>query len=54
MKEELDYKKYRLDDGLLYYQGRLCIHGNHGIKLAILSDCHIIPIAGHLGFNKTY
>jgi len=48
------YGKYRLDDGLLFYEGRLCIPDVREIQESILRDCHDIPIAGHPGFSKTY
>ena len=48
------YVKYRLDDGLLFYEGRLCIPDAREIQESILRDCHDIPIAGHPGFSKTY
>ena len=48
------YRDYRVIDGVLYYQGRLCIPEVREIRESILRDCHEIPIAGHLGFEKTY
>ena len=47
------YDKYRLDDGLLFYEGRLCIPNVREIQESILRDFHDIPIAGHPGFSKT-
>jgi hypothetical protein len=46
--EELSkYLTYVLKDGLVYYDGHLCILENTNCKLKILYDCHDIPIMGH-------
>ena len=49
-----NYDKYRLDDGVLFYEGILCIPDVREIQESILRDCHEIPIAGHQRFSKTY
>lgn len=43
---------YRLHNGLLYRENRLCIPSGT-IRLKILHDCHDVPAAGHLGIKKT-
>jgi hypothetical protein len=53
--EEIEkYDKYKIEDGMLFYEGRLCIPDVRHIQESILKDCHDIPIAGHPGFMKTY
>lgn len=49
-----NYLKYKLDNGVLYYEWRLCIPNMQNIQEYILRDCHGIMIAGHPGFSKTY
>ena len=42
------YGKYRLDDGLFFYERRLCIPDVREIQEFVLRDCHEILIADHL------
>ena len=54
-KEEMEkYGKYKMEDGMLFYEGRLCIPDVWHIQESILKYCHDILIAGHSGFVKTY
>jgi hypothetical protein len=53
--EEIEkFKSYGLKDPVLYYNSRVCIPNFKEYRLNIMHDCHDIPIAGHLGFHKTY
>jgi hypothetical protein len=53
--EEIEkFKSYELKDRVLYYNSRVCIRNFGEYRLNIMHDCHDIPIAGHLGFQKTY
>ena len=59
-EEEHRYKHYKLKDGLLLFtttlsedEERICIpQGN--VKRKLLEDYHNSPIAGHMGFYRTY
>lgn len=50
--------KFKVIDGLIYLvqntHYRLCIPNITNIRLKILEENHDIPIAGHMGFEKTY
>jgi hypothetical protein len=48
------YGKYKMEDGMLFYEGRLCIPDVRHIQESILKYCYDIPIAGHPCFAKTY
>jgi len=43
-----------LDNGLLCYDIKVCIHNFEYFRVHILYDCHNIPIVGHPMFHKTY
>jgi len=45
---------YILEEGVLYYNVRICIPKQGEFRLNIMHDLHDIPIASHLGFQKTY
>lgn len=44
---------YTLDDGLIFYEGRIVVPGDDNIKRDILARCHDDPTAGHFGIFKT-
>ena len=47
------HDEYKLDDGLLFFQGRIAVPDNINIKREILSACHDGATAGHFGIFKT-
>ncbi len=51
-KHRLDKDKFKIEDGLLYFEGRLYIPEGPP-RLHILQSRHDFPAAGHFGFNKT-
>ena len=46
-------KYLSLDDGLLWYKGRLYILEKQDLKLYILEQDHDFKVAGHWGYGKT-
>ena len=53
-QEERRTQGFYLEDGKLYFNSRLCIPNDPGVKKQILHEAHDIPIAGHPGYIKTY
>lgn len=51
-KQRLDKDKFKIEDGLLYFEDRLYIPEGPP-RLRILQSRHDFPAAGHFGFNKT-
>lgn len=47
-------KNYTLDEGLLYLSGRLCVPDYKNVRTKLLHELHDVPLAGHLGMDKTY
>lgn len=45
---------YATQNGLLYYDSRLCIPKDPTLRQQLLHEHHDAPVAGHLGFEKTY
>ena len=45
---------FHLEEGLLYYKGRVYIPTDKELKLNILTEAHDIPTAAHPGYIKTY
>jgi hypothetical protein len=41
------------DNGILYFDIKVCIFNFEDFYIIILYDCHHILILGHLGFQKT-
>lgn len=48
------FKDYTMEAGLLFYQGRICVPDNEGIKSHLLELFHNSPIAGHPGHQRTF
>ena len=46
--------KYRIFNGLIYYEGRIYLVQYSNLKYKILQEAHDSPLAGHLGIFKTY
>ncbi|SAM00104.1 hypothetical protein [Absidia glauca] len=46
--------KYTLADGMLFYEGLICVPDDKGLKKKILEECHDAPAAGHFGIAKTH
>ena len=44
---------HTLDDGLIFYEGRIVVPGDDNIKRDILAHCHDDSTAGHFGVFKT-
>lgn len=44
---------YTTQDGLLLYEGLVCVPENQELKRLILQECHDSPMAGHFGIAKT-
>ena len=47
-------KRYKLNEGLLYSDERLCIPKVKDYRFMILREARDTPISGHLGSDKTY
>ncbi|KAB5587603.1 Retrotransposable element Tf2 [Ceratobasidium theobromae] len=47
------FKDYKLEDGLMFYQGRIVIPDEVGLKRELLSHFHDSPAAGHQGWART-
>jgi len=45
---------YNLDDGLLFFEGKIVVPDHEDIHRQILTHCHDDPAAGHGGIAKTY
>ena len=45
---------FHLEEGLLYYKGRVYIPADKELKLNILTKAHNVPTAAHPGYIKTY
>lgn len=54
VKDKDSHAEYTLDNGLLFYEGRIMVPANDDIKRDILTLCHDEPTAGHFGIHKTY
>jgi transposase InsO family protein len=46
--------EYTIRDGLLLYDGLVCVPASDEIKRHILEECHDSPAAGHFGIAKTH
>jgi len=53
-KELRTMQGYRLANDCLYFNERLCIPREGEIRKRLLAEAHDSPIAGHLGYIKTY
>ena len=47
-------KRYELRNGLLHYEGRLCIPRGKDYRYQLMKEAHDTLTAGHLGVDKTY
>jgi hypothetical protein len=47
------YAKYTWEEGLLWYEGRIMVPDDKGIRLQLLEHHHNSPIAGHQGQART-
>jgi hypothetical protein len=54
MQDSDSWDDYILEDGLLYFQGRITVPDDINIKREILSACHDGITAGHFGIFKTH
>jgi hypothetical protein len=54
IKKPQKYMGYTLDNGVLCYDIKVCIHNFEYFCVHIFYDCHNIPIVGHPMFHKTY
>jgi hypothetical protein len=45
---------YEIDDGIIYYKGKILIPKDANLKSILLGEAHDTPISGHLGTTKTY
>lgn len=45
---------YCLEDGVLLFHNRLCVPNHASLRTKLLHDIHDAPVAGHVGFDKTY
>ncbi|KAG0195014.1 hypothetical protein BGX33_004534, partial [Mortierella sp. NVP41] len=52
-QDQNSHNDYILEDGLLYFQGRIAVPDDTDIKREILSACHDGITAGHFGVFKT-
>lgn len=48
------HDEYTIEDGLLFYQGRIAVPADEAIKRDILVTCHDSVTAGHFGTFKTH
>jgi hypothetical protein len=50
-----EYMAYTFDNGVLFYNSKVCIHNFEDFCVFILYVCHNNPIASHVEFQiKTY
>jgi len=55
VKEKLEAlpKHWEMEDGLLYYKGRLFISSKEELLTEVAKECHDSKVAGHFGQEKT-
>jgi hypothetical protein len=53
-EEALDPAKYSMQNGILFYKGRLHLGTLVPVQQQILQQFHSSPLAGHMGNQKTY
>ena len=54
MDGQIQDDRYRVIDDVIFYKDRVYLVPNSGLKKKILTVVHDSPLAGHLGFFKTY
>ena len=47
-------EEYKVHENLIYYKNRIFLVPGSALKRKILGAAHDAPVAGHLGFLKTY
>lgn len=53
-KDPASYPDYAMEDGLLFFEGKIAVPDQEDIHRQILTHCHDDPAAGHGGIAKTY
>jgi len=52
-RDKDSHDDYSIEDGLLFYQGRITVPADDSVKRDILASCHDAVTAGHFGIFKT-
>ena len=53
MKIDQEVPNYKKGDSVIYYKDKIFVPANKALRLQVLQECHDLPIAGHLGIEKT-
>ena len=46
--------KFEWKNDILWYKGRIYLNSNSKFKAKVMKESHDSPVAGHLGFFKSY